>query len=184
MRPVQVKWIVAGSIAITVVLALFLLAIRSASAPPAIEVKVADAPVADGVVKVYITGAVVSPGIYEVQPGDRYADAIARAGGPTEDAEPLAVNLARRVKDEDHIHVPRQGEPVTVSAAGDPILDLNTATAAQLETLPGVGPVRAQQIVESRTKDGAFKGPDDLVQRKLIPQSMLEAIRGRVLVRP
>jgi competence protein ComEA len=184
MRPVTVKWIVAASVAITAVLALFLLAIRSASAPPAIEVKVADAPVADGVVKVYITGAVVSPGIYQVQPSDRYADAIALAGGPTEDAEPLAVNLARRVKDEDHIHVPRQGEALTVSAAGEPILDLNTATASQLEALPGVGPVRAQQIVESRTKDGAFKGPDDLVQRKLIPQSMLEAIRGRVLVRP
>lgn len=184
MRPVTVKWIVAGSVATTVVLALFLLAIRSASAPPTIEVKVADAPVADGVVKVYITGAVVSPGIYQLQPGDRYADALALAGGPTEDAEPLAVNLARRVKDEDHIHVPRQGEPAMVSASGDPVVDLNTATVAQLETLPGIGPVRAQQIVESRTKDGAFRGPDDLVQRKLIPQSMLEAIRGRVLVRP
>ena len=78
---------------------------------------------------------------------------------------------------------PPQGEPAAVNATGDPILDLNTATVAQLETLPGVGPVRAQQIVESRTKDGAFRVPDDLVQRKLIPQSMLEAIRGRVLVR-
>jgi competence protein ComEA len=183
MNAVSVKWIVAGSIAITAVLALFLLAMRSASAPPAIEVKIADAPIADGVIKVYLSGAVFSPGIYQVQSGDRYADALALAGGPTEDAEPLAVNLARRVKDEDHIHVPRQGEPATVNAAGDPILDLNTATAPQLESLPGVGPVRAQQIVESRTKDGAFRNPDDLVQRKLIPQSMLEAIRGRVQVR-
>ncbi|MGD9893947.1 MAG: helix-hairpin-helix domain-containing protein [Dehalococcoidia bacterium] len=180
----MVKWIVAGSVTITAVLALFLLAIRSASAPPAIEVKLADAPVADGVLKVYITGAIVAPGIYQVQPGDRYADALALAGGPTDDAEPLAVNLARRVKDEDHIHVPRQGEPLTVSAAGDPILDLNTATALQLEALPGVGPVRAQQIVESRAKEGPFTSPDDLVQRKLIPQSMIEAIRGRIQVRP
>jgi competence protein ComEA len=184
MSAVSVKWAIAGSVVMTVVLALFLLAIRSASAPPAIEVTVADAPVADGVIKVYITGAVVSPGIYQLQSGDRYADALALAGGPTDDAEPLAVNLARRVKDEDHIHVPRQGEPVSVDAAGDPILDLNTASALQLETLPGVGPVRAQQIVESRTKDGAFSGPDDLVQRKLIPQTMLESIRGRVQVRP
>ncbi len=184
MSATSVKWLVAGSIIISVVLALFLLAIRSASAPPSIEVKLADAPATDGVVKVYITGAVVSPGLYQLQTGDRYADALALAGGPTDDAEPLAVNLARRVKDEDHIHVPRQGEAAPVTAAGDPILDLNTATALQLEALPGVGPVRAQQIVESRTKDGAFSGADDLVQRKLIPQSMLESIRGRVQVRP
>lgn len=179
-----VRWVVAGSLVISVVLALFLLALRSAASPPPIEVKLADAPVADGVLKVYVTGAVAQPGIYQLQPGDRYADALALAGGPTEDAEPLAVNMARRVRDEEHIHVPRRGEQPPATAAGEPILDLNTATPAQLETLPGVGPVRAQQIVASRTKDGAFTGPDDLVQRKLIPQSMLDAIRERVQVRP
>jgi competence protein ComEA len=179
-----VRWLVAGALAVAALLALFLLALRSAASPPPIEVTFADAPVADGVVKVYITGAVAQPGIYQLRPGDRHADALALAGGPTEDAEPLAVNIARRVRDEEHIHVPRRGEQPPVTAAGEPILDLNTATAAQLETLPGVGPVRAQQIVASRAKDGAFRGPDDLVQRKLIPQSMLDAIRERVQVRP
>lgn len=184
MSATTVRWLVAGSVALSVLLALFLLALRSAASPPAIEVKLADAPVADGVLKVYITGAVTHPGTYQVQAGDRYGDALALAGGVTDDAEPLAVNLARRVKDEDHIHVPRRGEPPPATALGEPILDLNTATAAQLETLPGVGPVRAQQIVESRGKDGAFRTADDLVQRKLIPQSMLEGIRERVQVRP
>lgn len=184
MNAGTVRWLVAGSIALSILLALFLLALRSASSPPAVEVKLADLPVADGVIKVYITGAVANPGTYQLQPGDRYGDALALAGGPTDDAEPLAVNMARRVKDEDHIHVPRRGEVPPNTTTGEPILDLNTATAVQLETLPGVGPVRAQQIVESRTKDGAFRGPDDLVQRKLIPPSMMEGIRDRVQVRP
>jgi competence protein ComEA len=133
---------------------------------------------------VYITGAVARPGVYEARTGDRYADALALAGGPTDDAEPLAVNMARRVRDEDHIHVPRRGEPPLVTADGEPVLDLNTATLKQLEELPGIGPSRAQRIVESRTKDGAFTSPDDLVQRKIIPQSQLEPIRERIQVRP
>jgi competence protein ComEA len=177
------KWVVAGAVALVGVLAFFLLAIRSASSPPAIEVKLPEAPATDGVLKVYVTGAVAQPGVYELRSGDRHADALAAAGGPTEEAEPLGVNMARRARDEDHIHVPRHGE-VAPEVDGEPVLDLNTAAVGQLETLPGIGPTRAQQIVESRTKDGAFTTPDDLVQRKIIPQSMLESIRERVQVRP
>jgi competence protein ComEA len=179
------RWILAGAVAAAGSLALVVAVLRSGGSPPPIELRVPDAPAADGVVKVYITGAVAQPGVYRVQAGDRYADALAAAGGPTEDAEPLAVNLARRVRDEDHIHVPRRGEPGPGGATtGSAALDLNTATAAQLEALPGIGPVRARLIVESRTKDGAFTRPEDLVQRKLIPQTMLEPLRELVLVRP
>ena len=169
---------------VTIALSLLYLALRSASSSPVLEVKVPDAPATDGVLKVYITGAVARPGVYQAQAGDRYGDALALAGGPTEDAEPLAVNLARRVRDEDHIHVPRRGEAPLTSAAGEPVLDLNTATVAQLETLPGIGPARAQKIVESRGKDGPFTRPDDLVLRKIIPQSMLEPLLERIAVRP
>ena len=118
-----------------------------------------------------------------MQAGDRFADALALAGGPSDDAEPLGVNMARRVRDEDHIHVPRRGEQLA-TATGDPAIDINTATMAQLEDLPGIGPVRAQKIIESRTKEGAFRQPEDLVQRKLLPQSMFESIRERIQVRP
>jgi competence protein ComEA len=178
------RWLTLLAVVLAIVLGLFLIAIRSASAPPPIEVKLPDAPATDGVLKVYVTGAVVQPGIYQLRPGDRYADALALAGGPADDAEPLAVNLARRVRDEDHIHVPRQGEHPPALLTGEIVLDLNTATAAQLETLPGIGPVRARQIVESRQKDGAFTRTEDLVLRKLIPQSMLDSIRDKVQVRP
>jgi competence protein ComEA len=180
------RWALAGAVALAAVagLALVVVMVRETPAGAPIEVKLPDAPPRDGVLKVYVTGAVARPGVYEAREGDRYADALALAGGPTEDAEPLAVNMARRVRDEDHIHVPRQGEAQLVTSAGDPVLDLNTATLKQLEELPGIGPSRAQRIVESRTKDGAFTNPEDLVQRKIIPQSMLEPIRERIQVRP
>jgi len=177
------KWQVIGAAALTAVLALFLLAIRSASSPPPVELRVAETAPGDGVLKVFISGAVPRPGVYQVQAGDRFADALALAGGPSDDAELLGVNMARRVRDEDHIHVPRRGEQLA-TATGDPAIDINTATMAQLEDLPGIGPVRAQKIIESRTKEGAFRQPEDLVQRKLLPQSMFESIRERIQVRP
>src|SRR5215207_6570322 len=169
MSGVTSRWALAGAIALAAVvgLALVIAVTRNRPAEAPIEIKLPDAPPQDGVLKVYITGAVARPGVYEARAGDRYADALALAGGPTEDAEPLAVNMARRVRDEDHIHVPRQGEALFVTAAGDAVLDLNTATLKQLEELPGIGPSRAQRIVESRTKDGAFTSPEDLIQRKI-----------------
>lgn len=179
-----VKWTLGAGLALVALVALFFVGIRSASPPPAVEIRLPDAPPRDGVLKVYITGAVSRPGIYEARPGDRYGDALALAGGPSDDADPLAVNMARRVHDEEHIHVPRLGEPGLVTLAGEAILDLNTASLQQLEALPGIGPARAQKIIESRTKDGAFVRPDDLVQRKILPLSMLEPIRERIQVRP
>ena len=184
MSTASLKLTLAAAATVTIVLSLLFLALRSASSTPTLEIKVPDAPSHDGVLKVYISGAVARPGVYQAQPGDRYADALALAGGPIEDADPLGVNLARRVRDEDHIHVPRRGEPPLTLASGEPVLDLNTATVKQLEELPGIGPARAQKIVESRTKEGAFTGPDDLVLRKLIPLSTLEPIRARLQVRP
>jgi competence protein ComEA len=178
------RWLSIGFVGLVAVFALFLVGIRSASSPPALQVSLPEAPAGDGVVKVFITGAVAQPGVYRARAGDRYGDALALAGGPTEEADPLAVNMARRVRDEDHIHVPRRGEPGLVTLAGEPILDLNTATVKQLESLPGIGPTRAQKIAESRVKEGAFTRPEDLVQRKLIPQSALEPIRELIQVRP
>ena len=177
--------VVAGTIAALLALGVLLIAMQQTRGGAPIEVKLHDPPAADGVVKVYITGAVARPGIYQVQAGDRYGDALALAGGPTEDAEPLAVNMARRVRDEDHIHVPRHGEAALGAlASGEAAVHLNTATLAQLEALPGIGPVRAQKIVESRVKDGVFTRPEELVQRKLMPQSMFDSVRERLQVRP
>jgi competence protein ComEA len=185
MTSATLRAMIAGVIAAAIALALVIIALRTTIAPPAVEVRLPDAPARDGVVKVYVTGAVSRPGIYPVTAGARYADAIEAAGGPTEDADPLAVNLARRARDEDHIHVPRRGEgPSGPFLQAQQPIDLNTATVPQLESLPGIGPARAQRIVESRTKDGPFTRPDDLVLRRIVPQSSLEALRDLVQVRP
>jgi competence protein ComEA len=144
---------------------------------------------ADGQFKAYITGAVQQPGVYTVRAGDRVADLVELAGGPTEDADLSAVNFARRVRDEDQVLVPRKGMPATpaiagATTAGNGRVDINTAPAAVLETLPGIGPARAQRIAESRVKDGPFSTTADLVKRKLVPQSVYDSIRDLIDVQP
>lgn len=130
-------------------------------------------PAADvDVVLVQVSGAVGAPGLVEAGPGDRVADVVERAGGLGEDADLAAVNLARHVRDEDHVHVPRVGE-------AEPLLDLNHATASELEELPGIGPVYAGRIVEAR--DAApFQSSDELIERELIPNRTYEQIRDLV----
>lgn len=169
---------------VTLLALAFVVAVVRSSAPPAaLEVRLPDASANDGVLKVYITGAVANPGIYQLRAGDRHVDALAAAGGPTDDADTSTLNLARRVRDEERIQVPRRGEVAVSLASGPAPVDLNTASQAQLEALPGIGPTRAQKIIESRTKDGAFVRAEDLVQRKLVPQSMLEPLRDLVVAR-
>lgn len=135
---------------------------------------------------VYVTGAVARPGVYTLRDGDRAEQAVAAAGGFAPDADPERINLARRLRDEDQVVVPRLGQPLPVSqgdtASSTPSLDLNSATADQLEALPGIGEVYASRIVESRASDGPFASPDDLVARKLIPAATLERIRPYVNV--
>lgn len=182
MNAAVLRWTVAGACATTLALALLIIAVRSAAQPAALEVRYADPPVADGVVKVWVTGAVASPGIYELRPGERHADAVAAAGGTLPDADPEGVNLARRVRDEERIHVPFAGEVAAGGASGTAAIDLNRASVTELETLPGIGQTRAQQIVTSRTRDGRFQTPEDLVTRKLLPASLLETLREQVTV--
>ena len=113
---------------------------------------------------VHVTGAVRAPGVYELQPGERVADAIAAAGGALADADADALNLAAPLADGDRIAVPtrRRGlgvgrsAPGTCTPAPPPVpacqrsIDLNTADAAALETLPGIGPATAAAIVDHR----------------------------------
>lgn len=154
-----------------------------------IEVRLPEATSAtpvDGQLKAYITGAVHRPGVYAIRPGDRVADLVEAAGGPTDDADLTIVNFARRIRDEDHVTIPRKGDAasVVVAASGSQRININTAAAATLETLPGIGPTRAQRIVESRMRDGPFLTTADLVTRKLIPQSVYDSIKELVDVQP
>ena len=158
--------------------------------PQPLEIRLDDAPAAE--IQVYVAGAVVQPGVYYLHDGDRAIDALEAAGGPTADADLESVNLALRLRDEDQVLVPRFDEsadtPVGVlgaaqAPAGERI-DVNSAPAALLETLPGIGPTRAGRIVESRETTGPFVRPEELVERGLIPQSVFEQVRDLITVGP
>ncbi|MCL4368644.1 MAG: ComEA family DNA-binding protein [Actinobacteria bacterium] len=145
------------------------------------------APAAEIVLKVYVSGAVGAPGVFEMQSGQRVQDALLLAGGPLPDAELAGLNLAAKVRDEQHIHVSMQGErPASTleAPAGRGVLDLNAATLAELDTLPGIGPVTAAKILSYRQSKGRFQSVDELLQAKLVNQRTFEAIKGLVTVQP
>ena len=112
----------------------------------------------------------------------RVADAIVAAGGATDDAELGALNLAAAVGDGSRLVVPSRSEALLGAVAGDGLVRLNAATAADLEGLPGVGPVLAQRIVAHRSDYGPFEAVEDLLDVPGIGEAKLAAIRDLVIV--
>ena len=137
--------------------------------------------------KVYLSGAVRKPGVYLVAEGDRVIDAVEAAGGTTEDAALEAVNLAGRLKDEDHWHIPALGEETAYTPSGtseeQAVLDLNIATAEQLMSLPGIGEAKATAIVSYREEVGRFDNVEDLLGVRGIGDAIVEGIRDLVIIR-
>ncbi|WP_109211211.1 MULTISPECIES: helix-hairpin-helix domain-containing protein [Microbacterium] len=138
---------------------------------------------------VHVSGAVRAPGLYVLPTSARAVDAIAAAGGFADDADRGAVNLARALDDGEQLAVPRQGEtpaapagPAAATGAADAPLDLNTADAAQLETLPRIGPALAERIVAWRDDNGGFTSVEDLLAVPGIGDKMLESLRDLVTV--
>jgi competence protein ComEA len=132
--------------------------------------------------RVYVTGAVQRPGVYRLDDGERWIDALDAAGGPTDDADLAAADLARRARDEETILIPRLGQTAVSGISRGPLVDINAASAAELETLPGIGEVRAGDIVRSRQEDGPFASVDELLERELVPSSVFEEITALVAV--
>ena len=154
------------------------------------ESVVAPASTTPAAVLVHVAGAVAAPGVYELMAGARVRDAIVAAGGPSDIADWNALNLAAAVGDGVKVYVPSIGEDVppslTLAELGptEPSLvgpiDVNEATADELDALPGVGPATAASIVTERERNGPFVGVDDLDRVPGIGPAKLEALRDLV----
>ncbi|WP_432540911.1 ComEA family DNA-binding protein [Kineococcus sp. SYSU DK002] len=146
-----------------------------------------------GPVVVHVAGRVASGGVVTLAAGSRVADALAAAGGPAAEADLDALNLARALVDGEQVLVPGPGDPAPAAlpqaaaapaaapAAAEPV-DLNTATAADLDALPGVGEVLAGRIVAWRTENGPFSAVEDLGEVQGIGPKVLEGLRDLVAV--
>jgi len=163
----------------------------------------APAPVSTGpsTVVVHVAGAVARPGVYTLPAGSRVVDAVTAAGGAVRGADLAAVNLAIVLVDTEQVYIPllgREGSRVLVaprlrpgaSGSGGAAanngpsakVDLNTATAEQLDVLPGVGPATAAAIVDHRTRHGPFASVDGLLDVAGIGEAKLAALRDLVTV--
>lgn len=157
---------------------------------------------------VHVVGQVRKPGVIKLPAGARVADAVARAGGALHGADLAAVNLARPLADGEQVRIPKPGESAAPAGGGaggptggagsggvtpgataggavggvDAKLDLNRATAAELEELPGVGPVLAQRIVDWRTEHGRFANVDELGEVSGIGEKIFAQLQPKVTV--
>jgi competence protein ComEA len=176
------RWLVVAVLAIPLLVGIGVLLGKRLESPGALTIQ--SGQLAPGNVSVYVTGAVQKPGVYPLADGSRWIDALAAAGGATAEADLTAVNLSKRAQDEDEIVVPQRGQQAVAGAAQSPgpLVDLNTATEAQLEALPGIGAVHAGKIIQSRTTDGPFTQVEDLVLRKLVTAALFQSIAAMITI--
>lgn len=138
-------------------------------------------------VKVHVSGAVARPGVYELPTGARVIEAVEEAG-PLPEADLDALNLAAPLMDGQKIPVPRKGEAARLPAAaggGSPagtLININTASAAELEALPGIGPSLAQRIVAYREEHGPFRTIEDIKNVSGIGEGRFAQIKDLITV--
>jgi competence protein ComEA len=129
---------------------------------------------------VHVAGSVKRPGLYRLREGKRVADAVARAGGATAPADTAAINLAAPLADGMQVLVPRRVPGGGGIGAAGGRVSLSSATAAELDNLPGIGPVTAQKILDYRAAHGGFGSVDDLDAIPGIGPARIEQIRDVV----
>ena len=155
------------------------------------------APVASGKIVVHVAGEVNAPGVYSLGAGARMIDALQAAGGPTQQADLEVINLATPLADSIQIYVPsrkasrqptfRRPQPgVNVAPSTNQsiqesgVININRATATELEQLPGVGPATARAIIDYRTANGPFSSPEGLLEVKGIGPAKFASMRAQV----
>lgn len=142
----------------------------------------------------YVSGAVRAPDVYQLPVGARVKDLVLAAGGLSDDADIERINLAAPVADGQHVRVPWHGDGTTgveatpeersASAGSGQLLDLNRATVAELDALPGIGNVLANRIVEWREREGPFQSVNDLGKVEGIGPALLAKLTPLVTVAP
>lgn len=132
-----------------------------------------------------IEGAVIKPGVYKLSSDSRIVDVLAAAGGMSEEADrewvEKNINLAKLAQDGLKIYIPRIGEEILSSGEGatsqtNATININTASASDLDTLPGVGAVTADKIISGRP----YETVDDLLERKILSQSVFDKIKDKI----
>lgn len=147
---------------------------------PALIVEEAKTP--EQKILVDIEGAVLNPGVYQLTSESRVVDALAAAGGMSEDADrqwiEKNINLAKRVSDGLKVYIPRTGEELLSEEAqiGGSVININTASTSDLESLPGVGAVTAANIIDARP----FAQIEDLLARKIVGEATFEKLKDKI----
>ena len=161
--------------------------LRSADQAEAGFGSVADAPSVEidhggGALVVHVVGEVRDPGVYELPAGSRVTDAVERGGGPTPDGITDSINLAAKLADGQQVVVPARtaGGAVAGVAGEDGPISLGTATVEQLDTIEGIGPVTAADIVAFRDEQGGLSSIDELDRITGIGPATMEALRDRL----
>lgn len=148
-------------------------------------------------IMVYVVGEVKNPGVYRLQEGDRVFQAVEMAGGSLESADLEHIDMARKLVDEDTVDIIAVGEEpasdlVSYGGAGSRkaapgqrggLININTASAAELDTLDGIGPALAQRIIDYRTANGPFASAEDINNVSGIGDKKYEAIKNSISVR-
>ncbi|MEQ6389401.1 helix-hairpin-helix domain-containing protein [Bacillaceae bacterium S4-13-58] len=131
-----------------------------------------------------VKGAVRIPGVYELEEGNRVLQAVEKAGGFTEEADQSRINLAELIYDSMMIVIPKQGEVEAgiVPSMKDTKIRINYADLNELEQLPGIGPSKAQAIMDYRTQFGPFQKEEDLLKVKGIGEKTLEQLREYIRI--
>lgn len=154
-------------------------------------------PARDAEVYVYVCGEVASPGVYELTQGARIYEAVMLAGGLTEEADASVINQAEPVTDGMMIRIPAEGSEEAAAAAtasvqtgqvtasdGTTLIDINTADAAALMTLPGIGESKAAAIIAWRQENGGFAAKEDLMNVSGIGDSTYARLSSQITVTP
>lgn len=145
-----------------------------------------------GEITVYINGEVNKAGVYKVKSGSRIDELISIAGGVTSKGDTQKLNLAKKLKDEDYIFVnskntvvnsASQGRAVSGTSTSEEKININAATKEELKTIPGVGDVTSQKIIDYREKNGDFKTIEDLKKIGGFGDKSLEKVKDKIDIR-